>query len=63
MRDTVSCVQGCMCASNAVYGVCMRVCALNYVMITCASQIHDVLVNDMFPVRILVIEHVDKTIE
>ena len=35
---------------------CVRVnvCVFNYFMMTCASQIHDVSVNDTFP------EHFDK---
>ena len=44
-------VHGCM------HGACMRVCVF---MIACASQIHDVLVNDMVPVGILVTEHFDN---
>ena len=40
-------VRGCM------HGACMRVCALNFVMIICASQIHDVLVSDTLSVGIL----------
>ena len=52
-----ACVCVCVCARACVRAcmrVCVCVCAVNYVMITCASQIHDVLVNDMLPVGILV---------
>ena len=41
----------------------MRACRRNYVMLTCASQIRDVLVNNMLPVDILVTEHFGKTVE
>ena len=47
-------------ALGCMHGACMRVCACNYVMITCASQIQDVLVNDKLPVGILLTEHFDN---
>ena len=63
--DSVCFVHGCTCASNTVvhYHVCVRahrcragirVPAFIYVIITCASQVHGVLINDMLPVTILV---------
>ena len=63
--DSVCFVHGCTCASNNVvhrhecvratrYRVGIRVRAFIYVMITRASQIHGVLINDMLPVGILV---------
>ena len=39
---------------------CVCVC---YDNMSCADQIHYVLVNDMLAVKILVTEHFDKTIE
>ena len=50
-------VHGCL------HGAYMHVCVFNYVMITCDSQIYDVLVYDMLPLGILVTEHFDKTVE
>ena len=46
------CMSCCACMRVCVHTF-MRMCAFNYVMITCASQIHDVLVNDTLPVCIL----------
>ena len=46
---------------SCMHGTCMRVCAFNYVMITCANQINDVLENDTLPVGILVTEHFDNS--
>ena len=58
----------CVCASAcACVRVCVRACVCarltNYVMLTCASQIRDVLVNNMLPVDILVTKHFGKTVE
>ena len=39
---------------------CVNVCVFIYFMMTCACQIHDVSVNDTFPVDNLVTGHYDK---
>ena len=48
-------IRVCVCLAVCMAHAC--VCAFNYVMITYDSQIHDVLVNDMMSVGILLTEH------
>ena len=75
LSDTPLCVSACnavhVCVRTYVRATRYRawlhawhmhacVCAFNYVMITCANQIHDVLVYDTLPVGILVTEHFEN---